>query len=118
MPNLTLNQKLSLVALLLSLLASGGTTLTEIFGSGLAAKIAAGASFFASFVNGATLILTSQNNVVKEVAAMPGVEKVQVNAQANQVLAASALDPNVNKVSATSEAIPTVIETAKGNGHA
>lgn len=115
MPNLTLNQKLALTGLLLGLLAGGGSTLTELFGTGMAAKIAAAAGFLNSFVNGAILILTGQGNIVKEVAAMPGVTRVSVNSDANPTLAAVALDPAQLKVGATTPDVREALkDTVKG----
>lgn len=113
--NITRNQWLSLLALALSLLAAGGATLTQIFGAGMAGKIAASAGFLSSFVNGAIVILTSQTNQVKDVAALPGVERISVNAQANTALAQVATDPAQPKVGATVPEVRTVLqETAKG----
>ena len=112
--NLTRNQKLALVGLLLGLLAGGGSTMTELFGTGVAAKIAAAAGFLNSFVNGAIVILSGQGQQVLDVKNMPGVERIDVNEKANQTLAKMALDPAVDKVSASTDAIPAVIETARG----
>lgn len=116
--NLTRNQILALVGLALSLLAGGGATMTELFGAGMTAKIAAAAAFANSFINGAILILSGQGQQILDVRAMPGVQNIDINAQANQTLAKMAMDPTVDKVRATPEAAPTVLETAKGNGNA
>lgn len=113
MLNITRNQFLSLLALGLSLLAAGGATLTQIFGAGLAGQIAAAAGFLSSFVNGAIVILTSQGQQVKDVAAMPGVQGVAVNAQANSTLATLAVDPAQGKIAASPKDIQAVAETAK-----
>lgn len=112
--NLTRNQILALIGLLLGLLAGGGSTMTELFGTGMAAKIGAAAGFLNSFVNGAILILSGQGQQVLDVKNMAGVENIKVNEQANQTLAKMAMDPTVDKVSATPEAASTVLETAKG----
>lgn len=113
MLSITRNQLLSLVALALSLLAGGGATLTQVFGTGLAGKIAAGAGFLSSFVNGAIVILTSQSQQVKDVAAMPGIDPLSVNAQANGTLATLAVDPAQTKIAAAPKDIQAVAETAK-----
>ena len=112
--NLTRNQWLALIGLALGLLAGGGSTMTELFGTGMAAKIAAAAGFLNSFVNGAILILSGQGQQILDVKAMPGVEKIDINANANQVLAKMALDPTVDKVGVIPEAASAVLQTAKG----
>ena len=55
----------------------------------------------------------SQTAQVHAVQAMPGVEKVLVNAQASPALAVIAADPTQAKVVATPEAAPVVAATAK-----
>ncbi len=44
--------------------------------------------------------------------AMPGIEKINVNAAANQTLATIAMDPNVDKIAPTPSALATVTKTA------
>ena len=115
MMNLTRNQMLALGSLGLGLLAGGGSTLTELFGQGLATKIAASAGFLNSFVSGAILILSGQIQQIKDVSAMPGVERISVNTSANQALAQVATDPTQPKVGATDAGTrATLQDTAKG----
>lgn len=61
---------------------------------------------------GATL--SSQTNLVKDVLAMPGVDKINVNAMANQTLAQIAVDPSIDKISPTRDAQASVTATAAG----
>lgn len=116
--NLTRNQILALVGLALSLLAGGTATMTELFGQGLATKIAAAAGFLNAFVNGAVLILSGQGQQVLDVKAMPGVEHIEVNAKANQTLAKLAIDPDVDKIAPSAGALDKVTKTAEGDTHA
>ncbi len=113
--NVTRTQWIAIVMLALGLIAGGANTLTEFFGAGIAAKLASAASFLSSFVAGAQIILGGQGQQVLDVKNMPGVEKIDINAQANQTLAKLALDPTVNKVGIASGDKDAVLETAKGN---
>jgi hypothetical protein len=58
--------------------------------------------------------ITGQAAQVKDVLAMPGVEKLTVNAAANQTLSAIAVDPKVDKISPSAGDITAVTEIAKG----
>ncbi len=59
--------------------------------------------------------LSGQANLVREVAAMPGVDRISVNAQAAPALAQVAIDPEQKKVGATTpSARATLVEAAKG----
>lgn len=81
------------------------------------AKILISASSLAATTLSSVLaVLSSQNNTVKEVAALPGVERISVNAAANPVLAAAATDPQQPKIGATTPEVREVLkETVKGN---
>lgn len=96
--NLTRNQILALIGLALGLLAGGGATMTELFGTALASKIAAAAGFLNSFINGAILILSGQSQQVKDVQAMPGVAKIVTNQDANETLTQLAEDSSNQKI--------------------
>ncbi len=54
-----------------------------------------------------------QGTIVKSMLAMPGVQHIDVNAQANPTLAAIAVDPLNTKIAPTPAAAATVAETAK-----
>ena len=64
---ITRNQWLALISLLLGLMAGGGATMTELFGQGLAVKVGAAAGFLNSFVSGTILILSGQGQQVQDV---------------------------------------------------
>lgn len=59
--------------------------------------------------------LSTQANTVAEVAAMPGVERIAVNAQANSTLAQAAVNPDQPKVGAVSPDVRATLQNiAKG----
>lgn len=55
----------------------------------------------------------AQEALVKAVLAMRGVEKININAQANTVLATMAVDPAINKIAPTQASMQEVTATAK-----
>lgn len=73
------------------------------------------ASLVNMFLGGLVTMFSSQGAQVKQVLAMPGVERVTVNAQANQTLSAMAVDPTVNKIAPEQKDIGAITQTAKGN---
>lgn len=112
--NLTLGQKIAMLSVVLGVLAGATAQLTPLMGATAASSVASLASLINTVVSGWIFIVTGQSAMVKEVAAMPGIEPLKVNALANQNLAQVALDPAVNKVAPTESARAVVIETAKG----
>lgn len=62
-------------------------------------------------------VLSSQGAQIKAVAAMPGIERMTVNASANETLAQAAVssDPALAKIEPTTAANSAVNATAKGN---
>lgn len=111
---ITRNQWIAILMLALGLIAGGTNTLSEFFGTGVASKLASAASFFSSFVAGIQIILGGQSTQVKDVLAMPGVERINVNENANKTLAAIAMDSSQPNISPTLKAMDVVTETAKG----
>lgn len=113
--NLTGKQWLAIIAAIVSALMLATTQLTEIFGPTMAKTIVSIAALANMILNSIVAALTGQANLVKDVAAMPGVERVSVNAQANATLAQVATDPNQPKVGAVAPEVRTILEsTAKG----
>lgn len=113
--NLTLNQKVAFAVAVLGFLAAGGSAadLAQLFGNAIAKSVAAAASLGTGIGGIYLSIVTGQGSAVKEVLAMPGIESVKVNAQANPALAAIAVDPAQQKIEPTAEAAGAVAETAK-----
>ena len=114
--NLTANQVLSIIAAVLAALVAATAQLTDIFGPTTAKTIVSAASLANMVLTGILAGLTSQKSQIQNVAAMPGVEKITVNAQANQTLAQVAVsnDPVATKVEAIPTAAAKVEATAKG----
>jgi hypothetical protein len=113
--NLTLGQKIAMLSVVLGVLAGGTAQLAPIVGHNIAVSIASLASLFNTIVSGWIFIVTGQGNMVKDVAKMPGVEKITVNAGANPTLASVAVDPTVDKVAPTRADMDIVAQTARGN---
>lgn len=114
--NLTLGQKIAMALVLLNVLGGATAQLTPMLGSTIATDIATIASLFATVISGWMFIVTGQGSLVKQVADMPGVERVAVNAQANSTLAAVATDPAQRKVGPADPNLRTTLQDiAKGN---
>lgn len=114
MANLTGKQILSIIAAVVSALMLATTQLTDIFGPTVAKSIVSVAALANMIINSVVVALTGQATLVKDVLAMPGVEKISVNEKANQALAQVAVDPSVNKIAPTNAAMDAVTATAKG----
>lgn len=113
--NLNAKQIIAIMVAVLSVLSGSTAQLTDLLGPTSAKVVISIASLTMTILSSIMAVLTSQNQTVKEVAAMPGVAKVTVNADANQVLAAAAIDPGQPKIGATSPDVRDVlIDKAKG----
>jgi hypothetical protein len=113
--NVTRNQWFAIIILLLTVLTGGSAQLTDLVGPYMTKVIISFSTLATGFLAGVQIILGGQGQQVRDVAAMPGVERVSVNATANPTLASVAVDPTQNKVGATtSEVRSTLINTAKG----
>lgn len=112
--NITRNQWLAIIVLVLSVSSGATAQLTDIFGPGMAKILGSLSSLGATIVSGVQLILGGQGQQVKDVAAMPGVEQVTINANANQALATVAVDPAQTKIEPKASDVQAVAETAKG----
>jgi hypothetical protein len=112
--NLNGKQLIAISIAILSVIAGGSAQLTTIFGQGYTQIIVAVATLGTTALSSILAVITSQGSQIKDVLAMPGVDKVSVNAAANQTLAAIAIDPSVNKISPTQSALDQVTATAKG----
>jgi hypothetical protein len=66
------------------------------------------------FITPVLFVVSGQSNLVKTVQAMPGVESIQVNSQANKTLATLAVDQAQAKVDIIPGANAAVTATAKG----
>lgn len=96
--NITRNQWFAIAGVVLSALMTSTAFLTDTFGPGMAKAIIGSAGFANMILQGITTILSTQTQQVKDVAAMPGVERIAVNTQASAALAAVAVDTDQKKV--------------------
>lgn len=117
--NLTGKQWLAIIAAIVSALMLATTQLTDIFGPSIAKTIVSVAALINMILTSVVAALTGQANLIKDVAAMPGVSRISVNEQANSTLAQLATAPDQPKVGATTPEVRQVLqETAKGNSNA
>jgi hypothetical protein len=112
--NLTGKQLLLILSAVLSALVAASAQLTDIFGPTTAKAIISVVSLGNTVLTSITAALSGQGSLLKDVAAMPGIEKITVNAQANQTVAKEAVSEAQPKIEATPAALQTVAETAKG----
>ena len=105
-----------IVGAVISVLMVAGPQLTDLFGAGATKYITSAAGLLNLIINSVMAVLTGtmpQADQVRQVLAMPGVEKLDVNAKASPELARLAVDPNVDKISPTPAAVAQVTQTAK-----
>jgi len=110
--NLTPLQWIGIILAVNGALTGATAQLTDLFGPTIAKDIVSVASLASAILGGIITSMSGQAAQVKSVLAMPGVEKVTVNAQANQTLASMAVDPNVDKIAPTQAAMTDVTKTA------
>lgn len=115
MMNLNTKQILAIILAILSVMSGSTAQLTDLLGAGAAKAVISMSSLAMSVISSVLAVLTSQDKIVKEVAAMPGVQRIDINENANQTLAAIATDPMQPKVGATTPMVrETLKDTAKG----
>lgn len=110
--NLNGKQIISIIGAIVSVLMVSTAQLTDLFGPGVAKEIVSVAGLLNMTLQSVMVAITSQGSTVKDVLAMPGVDKINVNAQANATLAAIAVDPKVDRISPTPAALESVTRTA------
>lgn len=115
--NWTPLQWLGVLLVLNGVVTGSVNELTDLFGNVWAKHLLSVANMGSSFCGGLVTMFggqASQGDQVKAVLAMPGVEHMDINEKANATLAAIAIDPKVNKIRPTAEAMDAVTATAKG----
>lgn len=110
---LTTKQWLAIVVAVLSAMATATTQMVDIFGPTIAKSIMGAASLLSTVLSSILAIISSQTGQIKEVEAMPGVDKITVNGNANTTLASLAVDPNRSKIEAAAGSEDAVEATAK-----
>ena len=117
--NLTIIQKIGLAIGVLGFLATAGTQLTDIFApfGSLAPTIVKEIVSLSGFVSGilgvVLAFMTGQANAIKAVQAMPGIEKIVVNQQANAALATLAVAPAQSKIETVPADLSAIQATAR-----
>lgn len=113
MNNINGKQIIQIIGVIISVAMVSSAQLTDLLGAPLAKTIVTVSGLANMILQGVTVALTTQSAQVKDVLAMDGVEKIDVNAKANATLATLAVDPAVNKISPTPAAMQDVTATAK-----
>ena len=110
--NINHKQVLAIVIAVLGVLMVSTTQLTDLFGASVAKTIVSVAGLCNSILASVLAIISSQAGLVKDVQAMPGVESIVVNKQANQTLAALAVDPANAKIESKPSDVQAVTQKA------
>ena len=114
--NITAKQWYQIITGIISGLITGAALMQTLLGQDLTIKIVAGLGILNIIVSSIGTALSGADSPAKQmksVAALPGVEKVLVNATATNGVAAAALDPTQPKIGATSPDVRATL-IAKG----
>ncbi len=114
MLNITSKQWFQIISGIISGLITGAALLNPIFGEKTSLLIVSILGIANIVLSSVGTALSGQGALVKDVLAMPGVEKINVGPEANQTLAQIAVDPKVDKISPTRDAQAAVNATAVG----
>jgi hypothetical protein len=115
MTHLTSKQWFQIISGVISGLITGAALLTTLFGQDLTIKIVAVLGIINIVLSSVGTAVSGQANLVRDVAAMPGVDRISVNANATLPLASVAIDPEQKKVGPTTAQVrATLTETARG----
>lgn len=112
--NITSKQWFQIISGIISGLITGAALLNPLFGEKISLIIVSVLGIINIILNSFGTALATQTNLVKDVLAMPGVEKINVGPEANQTLAQIAIDPTVDKIAPTRAAQDIVTATAAG----
>lgn len=110
--NLTRNQIIAIVIGLLGVLMASTAQLTDLVGPQMTKLLQSAAGIANAGLAVVLAVITGQSGILRDASAMPGVEKITVNSQANATLATLAVDPAQNKIEATPQAARAVQATA------
>lgn len=111
--NITQTQWVAFVIGAASFLGGATAQLTTLFGANGAAYVASACAIVSGLAGVFLMATTGQGSQVKQVLAMPGVEKIDVNSQASSALATIAVDPKQDKIAPTQAAQAAVTAIAK-----
>jgi hypothetical protein len=110
--DLTLIQVLGAILVINGALAGGVNELTDLLGPTMAKHVLSVCVIGSGICGGFITMFGGLGSQVRNVLAMPGVEKIAVNGQANSTLAAIAIDPLQDKSAPTTAAMDKVTATA------
>lgn len=113
--NITSKQWFQIISGAISGLITGAALLQQLVGQTVALQIVAGLGIANIILSSVGTALSGQAGLVKDVAAMPGVDKITVNANATQSLASVAVASDQPKVAASQGSLQEVATIAKGN---
>ncbi len=111
--NLNARQIIAIVIAVLSVFSGSTAQLTDLFGSGIAKIMISFSSLATTTLSSVLAVISSQGSTIKEVASLPGVDKISVNKDANATLATLAVNPEQPKIAATPRDLQAVAETAE-----
>ncbi len=108
-------QWLGILLVINGALIGSAANLTDLFGAGVSHTVVSIASIGNSVVGGIITFLSGQGSMVKQVAAMPGIQTITVNSEANKTLAQIAVSgaPDAQKVEAAPASATLVAAIAK-----
>lgn len=110
--NLTPLQVLGIILAVNGALIGATAQLTDLFGADVAKIIVSVAALGNSVLGGIITAISGQAAQIRNVAAMPGVERISVNTAATPVVAAAAVDPALRNVGATDPATREALKDA------
>ncbi len=113
--NITQTQWVAFVIGASSFLGGATAQLTNLFGAIEAGYVASVCALISGIAGVFLMATTGQSSQVRNVLAMPGIDKITVNAQANTALASIAVDPGLDKIEPVPEAAAKVTATANGS---
>ncbi len=116
MGSITRNQWFAIGILLCTVITGGTAQLTDLVGVGVTKIMVSLCTLVTGFLAGIQIILGGQAQQIKDVAAMPGVERVAINASASLAAAQVATDPAQSKVGATSPEVRQVLQETVAKG--
>lgn len=118
MNKLTSKQWFQIISGTVSGLITGAAFFQTLFGQTITLDIIAGlglTNIIVSSIGAAISGADSQDTQIKNVLAMPGVQKIDVNEKASPDLAKLAVDPTIDKIGPIPAAEARVAATAKGS---
>lgn len=113
--NLNRGQWLSIVIAVLGVWVASTTQLNDLVGPALTKVIIAGSTLTMSTLAAINTIVQGQGSQLSAVQAMPGVEKILVNSQANGTLATMTVDPAQTKMEAMPGSQSDIEATARAD---